>query len=664
MADAKQKLVIDVVAKNTAALGGVAAGLNGIKASALGAGTAMRMLGPLLAVIVTGKVIKDIITTNSRFEDLRTTLSTVEGSAQAGAAAFDRISKFATKTQFGVEDLTTTFIKLSTSGIEPTDKLLTTFSNAAAVTTDQVGTLSALTDVYTRSLASGQVELQEFDKLQDRGLPVYDILKQKLGVTRNELGKFSKETGNTELILRTLSETIEERYGNATANLLQNTSTKFSNLGIALKNVADRMGNEFSPSFKDGLDQVTEFVEVNEELMAGLGQFIGSTIGLVVKGMGQVIKIFFKAVGQVSDMYNAFQEFFLNNELNGGIQNAINLFMEFGGKVLGIVIESLRKVSRFLRMVIDGIKGVGSALGKLIFQEKEQIKLDDQRIENLKLFHEGYQTVTEDIKANNKAMSEGVVVSKTMAMKQAEMNQVFKKTEVSVSKYETELNKLLEGYTLNNIAIGTLIGSMTAFANTTESALTDVILKGKSLKEALGEIGQAILRELIGGIIRLVVVKPILDQIAKIFKIDMVNGVLAQANAQAKLNTELKRTIGFKLLLMLLGGGADGGAMGYGNKKGNANGGKIGFGGARAGGGSVGSGAYLVGERGPELFIPNSAGTVVSNETMGGRMGDTTVNFNISTVDAAGFDSLLTSRRALITNLINDAMNRQGRRFA
>ena len=659
MADAKQKLVIDVVAKNTAALGGVAAGLNGIKTSAFGAGAALRTLGPLLAVLVTGKVIKDIVTTNARFEDLRTTLSTVEGSVQGGAAAFDKISKFATKTQFGVEDLTTTYIKLSTSGIEPTAKLLTTFSNAAAVTTDQVGTLGALTDVYTRSLASGQVELMEFDKLQDRGLPVYDILKEKLGVTRNELGKFSKETGNTELILRTLSETIEERYGDATANLLQNTSTKFSNLGIALKNVADRMGNEFSPSFKDGLDQVTEFVIANEDLMAGLGTFIGSTLGLLVKAMGEVIKRFFIAVGVIRDMFNAVQEFFLNNELNSGIQKVIDLFIEFGGKVLNLVIEGLRKVSRFLQMVVDGLVAVGSALGKLIFQEKEQIELDDKRIENLRLFHEGYQTVTEDIKENNKAITEGVFVSKTMIMKQKEMNQAVKKTEVSVSDYGKALNKLLEEYSLNNIVIGTIIGSMTAFAKTTESALTDVIMGTKSLKEALGEIGKAIMTELIGGIIRLLIVRPILLGLAKVFNVDMVNGVLNQANAQAKLNSELKKTIGLKLILMLLGGRADGGAVGY------ANGGAIGFGGARAGGGSVGSSnAFLVGERGPELFIPNSAGTIVSNETMGSRMGETNINFNINAVDAAGFDELLLSRKGLIIGTIQQAFRQQGRRFA
>jgi hypothetical protein len=38
-----------------------------------------------------------------------------------------------------------------------------------------------------------------------------------------------------------------------------------------------------------------------------------------------------------------------------------------------------------------------------------------------------------------------------------------------------------------------------------------------------------------------------------------------------------------------------------------------------------------------------------------------TVNFNISTVDAAGFDQLLTSRKGLITSIINNAMNNQGK---
>ena len=60
------------------------------------------------------------------------------------------------------------------------------------------------------------------------------------------------------------------------------------------------------------------------------------------------------------------------------------------------------------------------------------------------------------------------------------------------------------------------------------------------------------------------------------------------------------------------------------------------FGGARADGGQVlGGGAYLVGERGPEVFRPASAGTV---EPMGGATG---VTVNV-TVDG-GAEGLLRS---------------------
>jgi hypothetical protein len=68
-----------------------------------------------------------------------------------------------------------------------------------------------------------------------------------------------------------------------------------------------------------------------------------------------------------------------------------------------------------------------------------------------------------------------------------------------------------------------------------------------------------------------------------------------------------------------------------------------------------------VGERGAELFIPKSSGTVVPNEEIKGMGGTTNINFTINTVDARGVDELLTSRRNTIVNVINDALNRQGK---
>ena len=270
-------------------------------------------------------------------------------------------------------------------------------------------------------------------------------------------------------------------------------------------------------------------------------------------------------------------------------------------------------------------------------------------------------------KTNAEVLKEQADEAARVNRENAIMNRTFPKTSESVKtankalrNYRDNLTEMLKEYDTAVIITDTLTSMTQTFASTTESALTDVVMGTKTLKEALGQIGEAILRDLIGGMIRLFIVGPILEKLAKIFGIDMVAGVNRQVDAQKNLNRQLQKTIVLKTILAFLGGGfANGGAVGH------ANGGAIGYGGARASGGPVGgSNAFLVGERGPELFIPNTAGTVVSNEASGSRMGGATVNFNISTVDAEGFDTLLASRRGLITNLISDAMSRQGRRFA
>ena len=78
----------------------------------------------------------------------------------------------------------------------------------------------------------------------------------------------------------------------------------------------------------------------------------------------------------------------------------------------------------------------------------------------------------------------------------------------------------------------------------------------------------------------------------------------------------------------------------------------------RAMGGNVNAGqTYLVGEQGRELFTPNQSGKITPNNKLGG----TTVNFNISTNDAQGFDDLLEDRRGMIVSMINRASNENGR---
>jgi hypothetical protein len=105
-------------------------------------------------------------------------------------------------------------------------------------------------------------------------------------------------------------------------------------------------------------------------------------------------------------------------------------------------------------------------------------------------------------------------------------------------------------------------------------------------------------------------------------------------NAVAALIRGFETIIGFGARI----GGAVGGAIGA-----------LGFGGGRAMGGPVSGGtAYMVGERGPELFVPKGSGTIVPNGVGRGATINLTVN--------GAIDSESTARQ--IVGLLNDSSAR------
>jgi hypothetical protein len=82
----------------------------------------------------------------------------------------------------------------------------------------------------------------------------------------------------------------------------------------------------------------------------------------------------------------------------------------------------------------------------------------------------------------------------------------------------------------------------------------------------------------------------------------------------------------------------------------------------KASGGSVSKGRpEIVGERGAELFVPNSSGQIQQN-ARGTGGGSVNVNFNIDAIDSSSFNSVLIENRGIITSIINNALNEKGRR--
>ena len=75
----------------------------------------------------------------------------------------------------------------------------------------------------------------------------------------------------------------------------------------------------------------------------------------------------------------------------------------------------------------------------------------------------------------------------------------------------------------------------------------------------------------------------------------------------------------------------------------------------RAGGG------YVVGEQGPEVFMPETPGNIIpSGQGMGGT---TNVNFSIQAVDASGVEDLLVNQRGNLIGMMREAANSYGQDF-
>lgn len=258
-----------------------------------------------------------------------------------------------------------------------------------------------------------------------------------------------------------------------------------------------------------------------------------------------------------------------------------------------------------------------------------------------------------------------------------------------VPLYEQILSSLSQ---LNSRTIEQL-DSVASFANIANQGISDfsrsiaeIIVLGKSLSGTFKEFLQGILVKILSTtidyLVRLYIIQPLLDKI--------LGTERDRTKEQSKQTTQLIENLGINYLdlevhrqkieamreqngllqsqLVLENGIA--GARAAQAQYGGGGGGGSGFGlgdiisigssifGFAEGGDMKAGQPYTVGERGRELFIPESNGTLIPNHDM---MGGTNINFTINATDVKGVKELLLNNRATITNIVNQALNAKGK---
>lgn len=255
------------------------------------------------AAIAGAFTFRELTRITAQFEDLRITLGILYKDTEKGNQVFEQLKAFATQSVLGVDALAESVIKLKAAGLEPTVQQLQLFSNVASVSADRLGTLQAITDLYARTTAGG-LGLEDLNRLADRGIPVFTILAEKLGINRLEISKLGETSEGAKIILRALEEGLTETFGNASQARIGSLSQGISNLQDALMNAADAVGQGgFAAALTEAAEKLTKFIDENKKLIEAIGTGLGGAINFVVENI-KILGIAIAAVFAVAVIRN------------------------------------------------------------------------------------------------------------------------------------------------------------------------------------------------------------------------------------------------------------------------------------------------------------------------------------------------------------------------
>lgn len=553
-------------ASNTRGPRQLGASLSSLKGPAIAAAAAIAGIGAATAGIV--KV-------GAAFENLKISLNTVFGSASQGQAAFDRIRDFAKTSPFQVRDLSKAFIQLKSAGIEPTAKQMTLFSDAASVTTDSLGAFEALVRITQRSVGGG-LGLEELEQLSDRGIPVYEILAEKLGVTRQEISDIGQEAAGAADIMKALGEGLEERFGGATAAKMDTVNQKFSTLGDNLDGLALAFFEEggIGGGLKSALD----------------------TLNAMVNRATVFVKVL--ATGLPAEFFNATTPQEQLEVLRPELEKRQATLSTSSGRMK----EGAQRRVDEVAIVIEGIEKEIQKTKELIQQQKrdEQVRKENaaarkqERIETEKIneTHERYKDLVESTIPETREFQAAIDGMQAIADSgdQDLITKIFgdENTVEVMANLREQLKEMQDpvketAKLFNDEMVQAIVSTSHAFTNDFVNALLD----GQNVLDSFKNFAKKIVAQIIATFLQLAVVNRILNAVFQNFE-------------------------GYEMQPTILGGSSPS---------------------QKASGGTYGPNRpMLVGERGPELMIPNSGGRVMnahsSRMAMGG--GGVVINQNLN----------------------------------
>lgn len=654
---ATTKHTIDIVArdKTKKAIGGIQGQLQGLNKSFGSVTAAAKGFIAVLAVREVAQFTKQIIDAGASFQVYRNQLRLITDGSEDLNRVFGLLQQTAIANRTSFEETIGLFTRLRIStealGIseERVVNVTSKLSQALQVAGADGNTAASVIRQFGQAMASGEVRGDEFRSLVEGLGPALAIMARESGITVGELRKMSQQG---ELTAETMFKMLEN----------SNSLTKsFMSMAVT----TDQLETRFRDSFTAAAARIAEVTGLQETYNNTLQTFtdildvIAGTETAVVNL--EDVDIVNKAKEGIINLDEAIRV--LKDRLTPGL-GELGFGITFGtGNMtqLNEYIKQLETIQAENLRVAESTKAIEKTLNQYGRVVDEQIGMDEEGVEKVKeiidarkkqqrelertiFLHKQYAALRVQGEERAAEAAEAALQKDIMVHKQAaHLMMMGKKNLQDTTKESTPLLKALkkvigEGFDPMNQAVNVLAGGMSTFRDTASSALADVIMGTKTLGDALGTIVNSTLKALLQGFINLGITIFILEPLEAFLR--------RQVDAQRKINSQLRIELALRTALAFFGGGIPFLAKGGPVKRGEP---------------------AIVGEKGPELFIPKSSGNVLSNRDSQAQLssvdggGPVTVNFNIVANDTRGFDELLMSRRATIQGIINGALHQRGK---
>ena len=217
--------------------------------------TAAKAAGAALVAIGSSQALNSFVRISMKFESMRKSLETVTGSAGAANKSFALITKAAQEMPFSVQELTASFIKMRSLGIQPTEETLKSFANTASATGKSF-------DQFAEAVADAMTF--EFERLKEFGIKASqegDKVSFTFQGMTTTIGK------NSDEIVAYLKSIGEVQFAGAAIDQMDTLSGSFSNFGDAIDQVVIAFGEldgvkQIVNSLAEGLRELAKWIRM------------------------------------------------------------------------------------------------------------------------------------------------------------------------------------------------------------------------------------------------------------------------------------------------------------------------------------------------------------------------------------------------------------------